>query len=165
MTRMRRAGRVSREGRGWGVTASLMLATLVVSGLATADETQASPRSIEVFVAADTPPVDGSPSLPAGTSVQIYALDGLERLEAHLSEGLSADADAAQAEALRRFRSFDAETRRELAQSAAGLARAVHYRLDRYPAIVLDGQAVIYGVTALEVALDHYRAWRGRAGP
>jgi len=32
--------------------------------------------------------------------------------------------------------------------------------VDRYPAIVFDGQAVVYGVTDVETALAHYQKWR-----
>ncbi|MCH8896663.1 MAG: DUF1525 domain-containing protein, partial [Proteobacteria bacterium] len=35
--------------------------------------------------------------------------------------------------------------------------KATHYGVDRSPAIVFDGVAVVYGVTALPVAFDHYR--------
>jgi integrating conjugative element protein (TIGR03757 family) len=80
---------------------------------------------------------------------------GFDRRSETCSEGLSADADtdAAQAEALRRFRSLDAETRHQLAQSATGLARAVRCGLDRCPGIVFDGQAVIYGANGLRQKL------------
>ncbi|MEA3275692.1 MAG: DUF1525 domain-containing protein, partial [Pseudomonadota bacterium] len=40
---------------------------------------------------------------------------------------------------------------------------AAEYGIDRYPAIVLDGQAVVYGVTDVGEALRHYRMWQGRA--
>jgi len=167
MGRMRGVGRVSREGRSWGwrVSASLALAMLAASGSAAVDEPHVLPRAIEVFVASDTTAVERPRSLPGGISSRIYALDRIEQLEAGLSEGLPAEADAAQAEALRRLRAFDPETRHQLAQGATGLARAARYGLDRYPAIVFDGEAVVYGVTDLEVALEYYRAWRARAGP
>jgi integrating conjugative element protein (TIGR03757 family) len=44
-------------------------------------------------------------------------------------------------------------------RAAMGLAKAVQYGVDRYPAIVFDGQVVVYGITDLEAALQHYRAW------
>ena len=33
-----------------------------------------------------------------------------------------------------------------------------------YPAIVLDGQAVVYGVTDVKTALHRYRPWQEAAG-
>ena len=47
-------------------------------------------------------------------------------------------------------------------QSAAGLINAAEYGVDRYPAIVFDGNAVVYGVTDIGEALRHYRKWKGR---
>ena len=44
--------------------------------------------------------------------------------------------------------------------AAIGLAKAVQYGIDRYPAIVFDGRVVVYGVTDLVEALDRYKAWR-----
>ena len=87
-------------------------------------------------------------------------VDGLERFESRLSEGLPADTKAARAEALRRVQQLD-DTRMAPAKNAAiGLAKAVQYGVDRYPAIVFDGRAVIYGVTDLVEALDRYDAWQ-----
>lgn len=44
-------------------------------------------------------------------------------------------------------------------RAALGLSRAMQYGVDHYPAIVVDGRAVVYGVTDLEEALSRYRAW------
>ncbi len=51
----------------------------------------------------------------------------------------------------------------EAAQRAAlGLLKAAEYGIDRYPAIVFDGYAVVYGVTDIGEALRQYRVWQGR---
>ena len=44
--------------------------------------------------------------------------------------------------------------------AAFGLAKAVQYGVDRYPAIVFEGRAVVYGVTDLVEALNRYEAWQ-----
>jgi integrating conjugative element protein (TIGR03757 family) len=93
-------------------------------------------------------------------SVTIYELDGLARFEAALSQYLPADADAAKAEALRRIGALDEEHLAPTKHAAMGLAKAVHYSIDRYPAIVIDGTAVIYGVTDLNDTMERYDAWR-----
>ena len=36
----------------------------------------------------------------------------------------------------------------------------MQYGVDRYPAIVFNGEAVVYGLTDLSNALDHYRTWQ-----
>ena len=48
----------------------------------------------------------------------------------------------------------------KMQMAAHGLAKAMQYGVDRYPAIVFDGQAVVYGVTDVQTAIAHYRAWR-----
>ena len=64
---------------------------------------------------------------------------------------------------LKRFQSMDADLSRQLENAAKGLAKALQYGVDRYPAIVFDGETVIYGVTDLDVATSHYRRWQAQA--
>jgi len=96
-------------------------------------------------------------------SVTIYQLESVARFEAALSLDLPADVDAAKAEALRRIGELDEEHLAPTRHATMGLAKAEHYGIDRYPAIVIDGTAVIYGVTNLNDALRRYAAWRERA--
>ena len=93
-------------------------------------------------------------------NVTTYAVDGLERFESGLSEGLPQDPAAAKAEALRRVQQLDDTRMAPAKNTAIGLAKAVQYGVDRYPAIVFDGRAVVYGVTDLVEALDRYEAWQ-----
>ena len=117
-------------------------------------------RVIEVFTTGEQPVVGGEHERLRTATVTIYAVDSLERFESGLSEGLPADPDAAKAEALRRIQHLD-EARMGPAKNAAfGLAKAAQYGVDRYPAIVFDGRAVVYGVTDLVQALDRYEAWQ-----
>jgi integrating conjugative element protein (TIGR03757 family) len=44
--------------------------------------------------------------------------------------------------------------------AAFGLAKAAQYGVDRYPAIVFDGRAVVYGVTDLVDAVERYETWQ-----
>ena len=115
---------------------------------------------IEVFTTSEQPVFGGEHERLRTATVTTYAVDGLERFESGLSEGLPADPDAAKAEALRRIQHLD-EARMVPAKNAAfGLTKAVQYGVDRYPAIVFDGRAVVYGVTDLVQALDRYEAWQ-----
>jgi integrating conjugative element protein (TIGR03757 family) len=89
-----------------------------------------------------------------------YTIDGLQRFESGLSERLPADPDAAKAEALRRIQRLDDARMAPAKNAAIGLAKAVQYGVDRYPAIVFDGRAVVYGVTDLVEALDRFEDWQ-----
>jgi len=115
---------------------------------------------IEAFTTSERPVVGAEHERLRTATITIYAVDGLERFESGLSEGLPTDPDAAKAEALRRIQHLD-EVRMVRAKNAAfGLAKAVQYGVDRYPAIMFDGRAVVYGVTDLVQALDRYEAWQ-----
>ncbi|MXY14202.1 MAG: TIGR03757 family integrating conjugative element protein [Proteobacteria bacterium] len=145
----------------WSARLSCVL--LTVLGLLPAQaETDALPR-IEVFARADTP-VTGLQALATesgheGPRVHIYVLDGLQALEAQFSENLARDPSQARRQALERIYRLNKTDRARLQRAAVGLARAVHYGIDRYPAMVFDGQLVVYGLTDLGAALAHYRRW------
>ena len=87
-------------------------------------------------------------------TVTVYAVDGIERFEATPSKGLSTDPDVAREEALQRIGQLDVPETDAAKHAALGLVRAARLGIDRVPAIVLDGELVVYGVTDLEVALD-----------
>jgi integrating conjugative element protein (TIGR03757 family) len=92
--------------------------------------------------------------------LQSYNLDGIQRIESQLSQGLTADPEQSKQVVLQRFQQLNEEDRTRMQQAAIGLAKAVQYGIDRYPAIVFDGGAVIYGVTDIHEALLRYRLWR-----
>ncbi len=98
-----------------------------------------------------------------GAEYKLYTIDRIDQLQQVLSRGLSADPIEAKQEALRRFQSMDAALSHQLESAAKGLAKVLQYGIDRYPAIVFEGEAVIYGVTDLDVATNHYRRWQAQA--
>ena len=76
------------------------------------------------------------------------------------SQGLSADPDKAKRLVLRKLQQLSKATRSQLEHSAKSLAKAVQYGIEKYPAIVFDGELVVYGLTDLSAALMHYRHWQ-----
>lgn len=116
--------------------------------------------SLEVFTMA-TLPISGQDDRRLhGASVTVYAVDGLARFETLLSEDLPSEADAAKAEAIRRIGELNEARMASAKEAATGLAKAVQYGVNRYPAIVFEGDAVIYGMTDLVDAVARYEAWR-----
>ena len=77
----------------------VLLSPLVFSAAAVAGE----PLRVEVFTAAGLPVRGTDDGRLQGATVTVYAVDGLAEFELALSEDLPAEADAAQAEALRRI--------------------------------------------------------------
>jgi integrating conjugative element protein (TIGR03757 family) len=129
---------------------------LLFSGPLQARET----LSAEVFTVAGLPVSGKDDSQLKGASIIIYAVDGLQQFETALSEGLPAEVEPAKAEALSRIGALN-EVRIAPAKNAAiGLAKAIQYGIDRYPAIVFNGGAVVYGVTDLVDAIARYGVWR-----
>lgn len=145
----------------WG---PLVLVFLAVSVVHTAELVAATPQILEVFTSTGLPITDGAAINPdtarSKTELQIYELDGIQRIEAKLSRDLTADPEQSKRVVLQRFQQLHDDDRAQMQHAAMGLAKAVQYGVDRYPAIVFDGQVVVYGLTDLEVALQHYRAWR-----
>jgi integrating conjugative element protein (TIGR03757 family) len=137
---------------------------LVYTGAAVAEE---SPNRVEIFTASDEPASNWqevSASLKEA-DVRVYWLDGIHRLEAELSQRLPADAQSAERAVLERLQHLDKDRRDRVAESALALARAVELGIDRYPAIVIDGQWVLYGLTDLSTAVTLYRRWQASHRP
>jgi len=118
------------------------------------------PLSIEAFTAGKSQITGVEDERLRVTTVTTYTVDGLERFESGLSEGLPQDPEAAKAEALRRVQQLDDPRMAPAKNAAIGLAKAIQYGIDRYPAIVLNERAVVYGVTDLVEALKRYEAWQ-----
>lgn len=109
-------------------------------------------RRIEVFTT-QALPVTGL--VDAGArDVTVYRVDGLAALEAALSFDLPAAPEAARKEALRRLGALDAAQVARAREAVEGLVRASEYGIVRYPAMVIDGRHLVYGVTHVPEALS-----------
>jgi integrating conjugative element protein (TIGR03757 family) len=92
--------------------------------------------------------------------LRVYELDSISRLEVALSKDLTTDPSESERIVLQRMQGLEARGSARMRRAAIGLARAKHYGIDRCPAIVFNGEALVYGVTDLQVALKLYRQWR-----
>ena len=121
-----------------------------------------TPTSIEIFTTTDHPinALDRFVEVHLSIGIQIHKLDAIKGLEDTLSQGLSADPDKAKRLVLGRLQQLKDGTRSQLEHSATALAKAMQYGVEKYPAMVFDGDLVVYGVTDLSVALMHYRLWQ-----
>ena len=109
---------------------------------------------VEVFITSDLPVAYQR------NKVELYTIDGIKRIEQELSGGLTADSDAARHQATKRITQLDEGQKQQVQRAAIGLSKALQYGIDRYPAIVFNGEAVVYGVTDLTKALDFNEAWQ-----
>jgi len=124
---------------------------------------------IEAFTSDKRPLIDtdakGAGDNLRGLKITVYKIDGIQSVERDLSLKLPVEPQAAKQIALHRIENLDERTRSSMHGAATALAKAMQYGLDRYPAVVFDGEVVVYGVTDLTVALAEYRAWQARRRP
>ena len=123
---------------------------LVVAGLGSAS---GEAVRVEVFKL-------GGQRLTGVGDATVYEVDRLRAITERLSVGLPADAERAGEIARARFDSMSDAEQAELQHAARVVGQAAHYRIDKVPAIVFDGRAVIYGVTDVARARTIYRRWQ-----
>ena len=144
-------------------TNTVVALLLVLSHVTQAEKLVAmTPTSIEIFTTIDQPisAIDTFVTKHPETDVRIQKLDAIKQVEDKLSQGLSADPDKAKGLVLERLQLLGKATRSQLEHSAKSLAKAVQYGVEKYPAIVFDGELVVYGLSDLSAALMHYRHWQ-----
>ena len=109
----------------------------------------AMPHRVEVFV-------NSAMLITNAAGATVYLLDGLQMLEAQLSQGLPAtEAEAAQV-ARERVQRLGGQLQQRAANAAQGMVLAAQYGIDRIPAIVIDGCAIVYGMTDVHKAVAAY---------
>lgn len=109
---------------------------------------------VEIFVA------NAERGLSESGYTTVYKVDRIAQLQQELSIDLPADSESAKALALQRFQRMNTQLSGELENAAKGLVQAMQYGIDRYPAIVFDGQAVVYGLTDIHAATQLYQRWQ-----
>ena len=92
----------------------------------------------------------------------VYHLGGLAQLNATLSRQLPPNPAKAKAMAAARLGALSSDQQAQLQTTATGLLAVRQYGLKRYPAIVINGEAVTYGLTDPAEAVGLYKAWRAR---
>lgn len=136
-----------------------LLTTLLTSPFSVAE-----PRyQVELFTTAAHPPPAHLNATVQDIQLTVYDLDGLARLNAILSHQLPPQKTVAKAMAATRLGALTERQQAELRATATGLLAAQRYGLTRYPAIVINGEAVIYGLTDPREAVRQYQRWRGEA--
>jgi integrating conjugative element protein (TIGR03757 family) len=117
----------------------------------------APPVRVEVFL-------NSTMQVQNAAGAAVYFLDSMQLLEAELSQGLPANEEDAIRVAQERMRHLGPALHQRAAHAATGITLAVNYGIDRVPAIVLDGQAIVYGVTDVSRAVATYRRQQATKG-
>ena len=142
----------------------------LVSLVLLADTACADPRGpntppvIEVFTSAERPLIktdaNDSGGASQGLAITVYEIDGIQSVERELSLDLPVEPQQSRQIVMQRIQNLDAPTRARMHSAATGLAKALQYGVERYPAVVFDGEAVVYGLTDLNIALEQYQIWK-----
>ena len=142
----------------------------MVSLVLLADTACADPRGptpppvIEVFTSAERPLIETDANDSGGDlqglAITVYEIDGIQSVERELSLNLPVEPQQSKAMVLQRIQQLDVAGRAQVQHTALGLAKAVQYGVDCYPAVVLDGEVAIYGVTDIREVLQRYQQWR-----
>ena len=147
----------------------LMLTASIGFSRVYATSSQQKTLSVEVFTTTDQiiqwESEEINRALRQKFDLQVYELDRIQLVEEALSIHLPLIPKQAKQIALQRIQQLDEQTMPGIQNAAIGLAKAMQYSVDRYPAIVFDGKVVVYGLTDLRAAADYYLTWRENNRP
>lgn len=142
----------------YGIIAGLLAALLISYSYVSV----AAPRyQVELFTTTAHPPQIPHNAAGQGIELTVYFVDGLARLNATLSHQLPPQKAVAKAMAAARLGALTQGEQAQLRATATGLLAAQRYGLTHYPALVINGEAVTYGLTDPTEAVHHYKTWRG----
>jgi len=138
----------------------------MILGVATLSEanTDELPRSI-IAISSDRRPIqpidwNGVRTSENKPEITIFNLDAVQSIQDQLSEGLPNDEKLARALVEQKIAEIGrSKLEDELRTAYLPLGTMMANGLDRYPVIIFDQQAVIYGITDLSVAINRYRQW------
>ncbi len=96
----------------------------------------------------------------SATAFKLLNLDAVDILEQHLSQHVPADKRPAETTIKQHIAEIgQAQLNQQLRDAYEPIIMAMRYGVDRYPVVIFDGRAVVYGITDLQVALNHYIQW------
>ncbi len=104
-------------------------------------------KSVEIFTVA------GVPMRGASSDMVIVELDASARLDAEFSYGLSKDPEVAMSQLQKKLEVQGESLYRKYHTHYTGLARARILGVLKVPAVVVDGQYVVYGETDVPASL------------
>lgn len=89
--------------------------------------------------------------------LKVYRIDGLAQIEEQLNQGLPQTETEAMAYVQSRMPDLKKQVQAQAINAANGITLAIHYKLDRIPAIVINRRSVVYGITDVQQALSLYQ--------
>ncbi len=90
--------------------------------------------------------------------LKVYRLDGLQQLEASLSQQLPQNEAQARAWLANNQARMQRQVTPQAVQAANGIVLAHHYKIKRLPAVVIDRKVIVYGMTDVSAAIERARS-------
>ena len=132
--------------------------------LALADNDTQWPESI-IVITSDQRPVSKPISFPNNydgfsPEINVLSLDAVFEMEEQLSQNLPANEAKARNLIEQRFKDIGrGQLEADIRNAYRAVGIAMKYGVNRYPAIVFDHQAVVYGLADVAAATSLYLAW------
>lgn len=101
------------------------------------------------------------PSQPA-YALKVYRLDAMAQIGQQITQQLPAGEEQAKLYMQQHEAQIRAKYKSQIINAANGMSLAIHYKLDRVPAVVINRSAIIYGVTDVTQAVQLFLQSRGR---
>ncbi|WP_198972491.1 TIGR03757 family integrating conjugative element protein [Xylophilus sp. ASV27] len=136
------------------------LAAAPFAGAVRAQSATPAVTTVEVF--ANSATYLSAPSNPPYV-LQVYRVDAMARIGRELSIRLPGNEEQAKAYMLQQEAQIRARYQDQIVQAANGMSLAIHYRLNRLPAVVINRESVIYGVADVQHAVGLYLQSKSRA--
>lgn len=118
-------------------------------GMALLGMRDAVAASVEVFTVSTVP-------VSAPNSVRVHVLDGLTLVKQRLSAGLPNRPEAATELLEARVKTEGVALRRQVLAAVESMQRARALKIDRVPAVVIDGKYIVYGLPSVQESLARY---------
>ena len=131
----------------------LLLVAALAAGTTWAQNGAPSITTVEVFGNSAT--YVSAPSNPP-YQLQIYRVDAMAQIGRQLSVRLPGNEAEARAYMLQHEAQIRARYKDQIMQAGNGMSLAIHYRLNRLPAVVINRESVIYGVADVQQAVGLY---------
>jgi len=140
----------------------MVLAIPVYLGGSTAVYAQSLAEPLTVLAFTDSRRFPVSDADSPEVKVTVYDLAAPKLAMAQLNAQLHLPANPALATAMAKdyLQSHQAELAQRILPTYKGLTQAINLGISHYPALVFNGQAVIYGVTDVQEGLRIYRHWQ-----
>lgn len=95
-------------------------------------------------------------------SLKVYRLDAMVQIGQQITQQLPPGEEQAKLYMQQHEAQIRAKYKNQIINSANGMSLAIHYKLDRVPAIVINRASIIYGVSDVSQAVQLFLQSKGR---